>query len=302
MESCAARRGATHLAFGDFPRPTAAHFARDSGSCRIRTVVFWDLANVSFCVLASGSSGNAALLETDQTRILIDAGLSMKELSRRLGRIGEELERLDAILITHEHADHVAGLPVLARNQKVRARIYLTRLTAPAIDWGEAQPSLETFQAGAQFRIGDINVTSFSVPHDAVDPVAFCFEMRGVRIGVATDLGYIPASIKYHLRRTDLLLLESNHDLDMLKVGPYPWAIKQRVMSRVGHLSNLGMSDYLIEDLDAATDRLVLGHLSEHNNHPEIVRLVATQALEERGLRTHLSIASQREASEVFRF
>jgi phosphoribosyl 1,2-cyclic phosphodiesterase len=119
---------------------------------------------------------------------------------------------------------------------------------------------------------------------------------------VVTDLGYIPASIKFHLRRTDLLMLESNHDLDMLKVGPYPWSIKQRVMSRVGHLSNLGMSEYLMEDLDASTSRLVLGHLSEQNNHPEIVRMVAAQSLEERGLRTELSIASQNTPSEVFRF
>lgn len=253
-------------------------------------------------MLASGSSGNAALLATDQTRILIDAGLSMKELGRRLALIGEDFERLDAILITHEHSDHVAGLPVLARSKKLRAPIYMTRLTAPAIDWGEGQPRLETFQAGAAFQIGDIEVSSFSIPHDAVDPVAFCFEARGVRIGVATDLGYIPASIKFHLRRTDLLLLESNHDLDMLKVGPYPWSIKQRVMSRVGHLSNLGMSEYLLEDLDASTTHLVLGHLSEQNNHPEIVRIVATQSLEERGLRTRLSIAQQREPSEVFQF
>jgi len=260
------------------------------------------LSNVSFCVLASGSSGNAALLATDQTRILVDAGLSMKELGRRLALIGEDLERIDAIVVTHEHSDHVSGLPVLSRNKKMRAPIYMTKLTAPAIDWGDGQPRLETFQAGACFQIGDIEVTSCSIPHDALDPVAFCFEAHGVRIGVVTDLGYIPVSIKYHLRRTDLLLLESNHDLDMLKVGPYPWSIKQRVMSRVGHLSNLGMSEYLMEDLDGGTSHLVLGHLSEQNNHPEIVRLIASQSLEERGLRTQLSIASQHKPSEVFTF
>jgi phosphoribosyl 1,2-cyclic phosphodiesterase len=260
------------------------------------------LPAVSFCVLASGSSGNAALFSTGQTRILLDAGLSMKELGRRLALVGESLEEIDAILISHEHSDHVSGLPVLARSKKVRAPIYLTRLTAPAIDWGETAPHLETFQAGACFQIGDVEVTSFSIPHDAVDPVAFCLEAQGVRVGVVTDLGYIPVSIKFHLRRTDLLLLESNHDLDMLKVGPYPWSIKQRVMSRVGHLSNLGMSEYLLQDLDASTARLVLGHLSEQNNHPEIVRMVAQQSLDERGLRTELSIAAQDRPSEVFRF
>src|SRR5580693_1595844 len=174
----------------------------------------------------------------------------------------------------------------MARNKDIRAVIYLTRLTAPRIDWGEVKPRIDAFQAGASFRIGDIEVQSFSIPHDAIDPVGFAFQAGGVRIGVATDLGYIPESIKFHLRRTDLLLLEANHDLDMLKVGPYPWSVKQRVMSRVGHLSNLMMSEYLTEDLDHTTNDLVLGHLSEQNNHPEIVRMFASQALEGRGLET----------------
>jgi phosphoribosyl 1,2-cyclic phosphodiesterase len=258
---------------------------------------------VKFCVLASGSSGNAAFLATEKTKILIDAGLSMRDVGKRLAAIGENLADIDAILVTHEHSDHVAGLPVLARNRDVRATIYMTRLTAPSIDWGECAPArLETFQAGASLPIGDIEVESFSIPHDARDPVGFCFSAEGVRIGLVTDLGYVPESIKFHLRRTDLLLLEANHDLDMLKVGPYPWSVKQRVMSRVGHLSNLSMSDFLAQDLDSSTAFLVLGHLSEHNNHPEIVRLVATQALEERRLGTCLAIAEQRQPSEVFRF
>ena len=262
-----------------------------------------EAATVKFCVLASGSSGNAALLATENTRILIDAGLSMRELARRLASIGEDLHNLDAILITHEHSDHVAGLPVLARNKDLCAAIYITRLTEPAIDWGACRPPrLETFQAGSSFPIGDIEVRSFSVPHDAVDPVGFRLEAEGVRIGMATDLGYVPDSIKFHLRSTDVLLLESNHDLDMLKVGPYPWSVKQRVMSRVGHLSNLGMAEFLLRDLSAATAHLVLGHISEQNNHPEIVRLMANQSLGKRGLDTQLTLASQRAPTEVFRF
>jgi phosphoribosyl 1,2-cyclic phosphodiesterase len=253
-------------------------------------------------VLASGSSGNAALLATGKTRILVDAGLSMRETGKRLGAIGESLANIDAILITHEHSDHVGGLPVMARNKDIRAAIYLTRLTAPKIDWGETEPRVEAFQAGASFRVGDVDVQSFSVPHDAVDPVGFCFEAEGVRIGIATDLGYIPESIKFHLRRTDLLMLEANHDLDMLKVGPYPWSVKQRVMSRVGHLSNLVMSDFLAEDLDSSTAHVILGHLSEHNNHPAIARVFASQALEARGHPARLAIAEQGVPSEVYRF
>jgi len=232
--------------------------------------------------------------------VLVDAGLSFKGLARRLESVGEQVDTVDAVLVTHEHSDHVAGLARLAR--RLRIPVYVSKLTAPAIDWGENIPQLECFQAGARFTVGNIEVDSFSIPHDATDPVGFCFHAEGVKIAVATDLGYITESVKFHVRRCDVLLLESNHDLEMLKVGPYPWLVKQRVMSRVGHLSNDTMSDFLLGDFDGYASRLILGHLSEHNNHPEIVRLVATQALERRGLATPLAIASQSHPTEVYRF
>ncbi len=253
-------------------------------------------------MLASGSAGNAAFVATEQTRILVDAGLSMRETAKRLDSIGESIDSIDAIVVTHEHSDHVAGLPVLGRKGIGKA-IYLTWRTAPAIDWGETTPDrLLTFQAGASFQIGDIEVQSFSVPHDAMDPVGFCFEAEGVRIGMATDLGYIPESIKYHLRRAHLLMLEANHDVEMLKVGPYPWSVKQRVMSRVGHLSNMVVADYLAEELDASTAHVVLGHLSEHNNHPAMVETMACEALETRGLTARVAVAGQNTCSEVYQF
>jgi len=251
-------------------------------------------------VLASGSSGNCALISTEKTRILIDAGLSFKELSKRLASVGEQPDRIDAVLVTHEHSDHVCGLPRLAK--KIAAVIYVSRLTAPLIDWEGCSPRLERFQAGASLAIGDIEIDSFTIPHDAIDPVGFCFEAEGVKIGIVTDLGYIPDSIKFHLRRSHVLLLESNHDLDMLKVGPYPWAVKQRVMSRNGHLSNEVVGDYLGHEFDSSTATLILGHLSEHNNHPEIARIVAQQALDRRSLATRLVIATQKQPTEVFTF
>ncbi|MBI3473764.1 MAG: MBL fold metallo-hydrolase, partial [Candidatus Solibacter usitatus] len=180
------------------------------------------------CVLASGSSGNSTLVATARTRVLVDAGLSLRDTAHRLVHAGETLERLDAILITHEHSDHVAGLVRMAKRLPIP--VYMTRLTAPAIDWGEVQPKLELFQAGSRFTIGDIEVDSFTIPHDAIDPVGFSLRAGGIKFSIATDLGYVTDSIRYHLRGSHLLLLEANHDLEMLKVGPYPWAVKQRVM------------------------------------------------------------------------
>lgn len=252
-------------------------------------------------MLASGSSGNAALLATDKTRILIDAGLSFKELARRLALADEQPERIDAVLVTHEHSDHIAGLARLARKLE-RVAVFTTIRTAAALTWEDHTPHIEMFQAGCRFRVGDIDVDSFTIPHDAIDPVGFCFHAEGIKIGLATDLGYVTDSIRMHLRGTHALLLESNHDVEMLKVGPYPWMVKQRVMSRVGHLSNDGMRDFVLRDYLPAAANLVLGHLSEHNNHPEIVRLVASQALEARGLETRLVIAGQKQPSETFEF
>src|SRR5207302_3202834 len=138
---------------------------------------------------------------------------------------------------------------------------------------------------------GNIVVQSFTIPHDANDPVGFTFHAEGIKAAIATDLGYIPDSVRMHLRRTQVLLLESNHDLDMLKVGPYPWSVKQRVMGRMGHLSNDVACKFVRDVLDTRTTTLILGHLSEHNNHPELVRLMGSQALEGRGLFTRLVVA-----------
>jgi len=203
-------------------------------------------------------------------------------------------------VVTHEHSDHIGGLPMLARKHGVP--IYLSKLTAPQIDWGEVTPILECFQAGIRLHIGDIEIDSFTIPHDAVDPLGYCFRAQGIKIGLVTDLGYIPDSIHFHVNGANLLLMEANHDLDMLRVGPYPWSVKQRVMSRMGHLSNLSTCDFLRQSFDGSTTHLVLGHLSEHNNHPEIVRATAAAVLEQRGLTTTLEIACQDQPGTVFRF
>jgi phosphoribosyl 1,2-cyclic phosphodiesterase len=283
-------------------------------------------------VLASGSKGNSTLIATRRTRILVDAGLSCREILRRMHTAGEDPRSLDAILITHEHQDHVQGVAVLAR--KLGIPVYFTEMTHRAwIRWlhprkrttyaewlrqrqedaasGEtsspnmavpiaerpdaelceavtverdpaALPSVAYFEAGKRFVVGDIDVEPFTIPHDAADPVGFVFEGEGVRIGFATDLGYMPANARHALRRCDLLMLESNHDTEMLRDGPYPWSVKQRVMSRVGHLSNEAAAEFLERNYDGQAAYVILAHLSESNNLPALARVSAERALRDR--------------------
>jgi phosphoribosyl 1,2-cyclic phosphodiesterase len=263
-------------------------------------------AGISFriSILASGSSGNATLLETERTCLLIDAGLGKRETLRRLEALAKRPARLDGILISHEHTDHSSGLPQLARQWNATA--FLTEPTHREIertlpdDAGRNIERIEHIRAGDRFTIGDIEVSAFTIPHDAADPIGFSFRSNGTKVALVTDLGYLTELVKHHLREADCLILESNHDLEMLKVGPYPWYLKQRVMSRTGHLSNNTVSDFLAdpEGFDGRARYLVLAHLSENNNNPDLARLSAEEALNRRpaeaAFRGELLIASQR--------
>ncbi len=245
---------------------------------------------VRLTILGSGSGGNCALLATARTRILFDAGFSRRETRRRLALSGEELDGIAAIFVSHEHSDHVHGLARLSR--ETNAPVHLTERTHAALE-GPALPRVEYFRAGECVQIGEFAVTPFTIPHDAADPVAFTVRAEGVKLCLVTDLGYLPENVKDQLREADCLMLESNHDLEMLKVGPYPWAVKQRVMSRVGHLSNGTAGEYLAGDFDGRARFLVLAHLSENNNLPELARINAEQALAARGVSPCLQIARQ---------
>ena len=263
---------------------------------------------VSVSVLASGSRGNCALVASNSTRILVDAGLSGRETFKRLRGLGERTEDISAILITHEHSDHGAGLERLAT--KLNVPVYLTegthhawnRACRDAGDKGDGKapelPKSEHFHSGRSVRIGDIEISPFTIPHDAADPVGFTFHADGIKIGFATDLGYMPVSVRNHLRGSTVLLIESNHDVERLRFGPYPWSVKQRVMSRVGHLSNDALAEFFTNDYDGVAEYVVLAHLSEQNNHPEIARASAEQALRGRqGLwNNRLLLAAQTEA------
>ena len=258
--------------------------------------------SVRVCVLASGSRGNATWIATEKTRLLVDAGLSRRETYARLAAVGERPQTCSAIIISHEHHDHTSGLQVLAQDLKVP--IHISPETREAVGPEARLKALEPIAAGEKFTVGDIEVTPFSVPHDAVDPLAFTFECQGIKIGVVTDLGYIPEVVKQRVRGCHALILESNHDLEMLKVGPYPWHVKQRVLSRHGHLSNRATAAFLSEDFDGTARVVVLAHLSENNNHPEIARLTAQEALDHRSLHAppELHLASFLVPTPVFRF
>ncbi len=240
---------------------------------------------VSISVLASGSRGNTAIVESSSARILVDAGISCRETFKRMKSLGRDPHSISAVLITHEHSDHVYGLATLAK--KLNVPVFMTGATHQA--WARSLRNdsgqmpeiakLEIFCAGRSFQIADITVTPFTIPHDAADPVGFTFRVEGSKIAIATDLGYIPASVRDHLLGCDVLVMESNHDLEMLRAGSYPWSVKQRVMSRVGHLSNESLAEFFAQDYDGGASYILLAHLSEQNNHPEIARQAAEKAL-----------------------
>jgi phosphoribosyl 1,2-cyclic phosphodiesterase len=342
---------------------------------------------VRFTVLASGSKGNSTVVTGGRTRILVDAGLSCRELFRRMKLASEDPATLDAIVVTHEHQDHINGLAVIAR--KLGIPVYFTEAThrawmrwltprrqmsyaqwleqcrrqaaerqaeaetaadegeqdeqeavadaqiqaeaqpctqpdsppdAPSAKNGSAKdeparnnpakddptwlPSVEYFQAGQPFVIGDLDVSPFTIPHDAADPVGFVFTAEGVRMAFATDLGYVTPNVKAQLKGVDLLLLESNHDLEMLRDGPYPWSVKQRVLSRVGHLSNEAASEFLATGYDGQAAYVILAHLSESNNLPELARVAAERALEGKAslLANRLLVAAQHEPLSAIYF
>jgi phosphoribosyl 1,2-cyclic phosphodiesterase len=250
--------------------------------------------SVQLTILGSGSSGNCAFLESGETRLLVDAGLSGRQIRHRLLTIGRAPENLSGILITHEHSDHIQGLIGLAA--KLQIPIYCNRLTRDAIE-RQLQLKLDfrLFTTGASFEVGDLAVDTFSVPHDAYDPVGFLIQTPGGNIGFLTDLGHATKLVVQRLRSANILLLESNYDLQLLHDDTRrPWSVKQRIVSRHGHLSN-GAAAELTEQLVSADLRhLYLGHLSSDCNRPDLARQTVSQSLEKSGA-THvrLEVAAQ---------
>ncbi len=246
-------------------------------------------------VLGSGSTGNAVLIVAGETRVLVDAGLSAKEIARRLALVGEDVQRLDGVLITHEHGDHAGGLRVLLRS--VDCPVYISAKTCDAyiserFKVATDEPRrraaalnnrVEQIESSRDFRIGEIDFHPFTIPHDAADNFGFTATHQGVKIATLMDFGRITTLITEQLRGCAAILIESNHSRDMLKAcETYPWELKQRILSRLGHISNEDVAEWLRDGFDGTADYIVLAHLSQRANNPYLAKITAEVALQER--------------------
>lgn len=229
------------------------------------------------CLLASGSKGNSLLVVSGRTRLLIDAGLSSRELCRRLALTGISPGDLDAILVTHEHVDHVRGLGLLSRRYSLP--VYLHHEVAAALADNHRPARIIEFATGVEIPVGDLGVKAFPITHDAQAPVGFTLSGPAGKVGVATDLGIVTRLVAEELCGCRTLVLESNHDEAMLRDGPYPWPLKQRIKGNHGHLSNHDSAGLLETLCWEGLETVFLAHLSETNNHPELAWKSAEQAL-----------------------
>jgi len=249
--------------------------------------------------LSSGSAGNAYWFESDGTAILVDAGIGPRDSKKRLETIGLNITQLSAIVLTHEHYDHIRGAEKIARKYEIP--IYLTRGTYENSTIDRHETKVVFFENGSAFKIGELQVHPRRTIHDAADPACFVIEARdGTRVGIASDLGYVDAPVLRHLSGCDGLFFESNHDLDMLRMGTYPWSLKRRIMSRFGHLSNDDSVDAVQRLLGADLKTLCMIHLSQKNNHESIVRDMCTRLLRRTGASIDFAIARQFEPTGVF--
>ena len=274
-----------------------------------------------FTVLGSGSTGNAVLISTETTNVLVDAGLSAREILRRLDIVGVDCNNLDAIVVTHEHSDHIGGLRVLLRS--MRCPVYISGLTEDAYYWtragghnGESESTKRrdalkqrtvAIESSKEFRIGDIDFEPFSVPHDAVDNFGFVAKSGGVKIATLMDFGCFTPLIKEKLTNCHAIVVESNHNRDMLRTcSVYTWDLKQRIASRHGHLSNEDLADWLNKDFDGSASQIVLAHLSQRANEPHLALLTAETALRMRAplfpSDTKVTLSSHKEPTQWFRF
>ena len=232
------------------------------------------------CILGSGSGGNCTVVATNQACVLIDVGFGKRSLQARLRQAGLSHQRIDAVLLTHGHTDHIRGVQAFLNERDIP--VYMNEGTRNEVLELQSISRWESFVADSPFAIGDLCVEPFTVSHDAADPVGFRFLTEGSCGALATDLGEVDDSVVKSLSGCDWLILESNHDEDMVKIGPYPWLLKQRLLSHSGHLSNGELSRFLSHHFDGQASDIFLAHLSQQNNHPRIALQSASRALSSR--------------------
>lgn len=237
---------------------------------------------LSFCSFSSGSSGNCYLIKSENTALLVDAGISGKKILEGLEKTQTKLDLLLGLLITHEHSDHTKSIRVLTKKHS-GLQAYANEKTWSMIGLDICEGQKKTFATGQTFFIGDIEVKPFQVSHDAADPVGFSFYSKGKQISVVTDTGYLSQEIMGEITNADILILEANHDVDMLKMGRYPWFLKQRVLGEEGHLSNVAAGEALVKLITEKEKerRVLLAHLSRENNFPEMAYQTVKNILEE---------------------
>jgi phosphoribosyl 1,2-cyclic phosphodiesterase len=235
-----------------------------------------------FSILASGSTGNAVYVETDETRLLVDAGLSGKQLEQHLKTVGVDPVSIQALLVSHEHIDHVKGLGVFSRRYNIP--VYMNEPTWQALPSSVGaidERNRRVFVTGTTWGIGNLTIHTFPVSHDAAEPVGFRFEHDGHVLALVTDTGYVSQRIKDVVSGADVLIFESNHDVEMLRMGAYPWNVKRRILSDVGHLSNEDAGEALADILTGNGEDVYLAHLSRDNNLTELAHMTVKQMLEE---------------------
>lgn len=250
---------------------------------------------IRITILGSGSAGNCTLIETDTTKLLVDAGLSGRQIAQRLALISRNLEEINGVVLTHEHSDHTRGLGVLCKTRPLP--VYANRLTAEAVntdpEWQDrVRISWRLFATGGSFEVGDLLVESFSVPHDAYDPVGYVIRHpnSGISIGVLTDLGHATKLVTDRMRSMDVLVVEANHDLKLLQEDAIrPWSLKQRIMSRHGHLSNDAAATLASEVASDKLRHVFLAHLSQDCNRPELAEQAVSHQLQKIGAR-HIKV------------
>ncbi|GEN31202.1 phosphoribosyl 1,2-cyclic phosphodiesterase [Cerasibacillus quisquiliarum] len=258
--------------------------------------------SLRFSVLASGSTGNAFYIESDRTKLLVDAGLSGKEMDRLFAEIDVDPSQISGILVTHEHSDHIKGLGVIAR--KYQLPIYANEKT-----WKRMENSIGKLTVDQKFifdsysvkTFGDIDVESFRVSHDAIEPMFYTFHQGNNKVALVTDLGYVSERIKKTIEDADAYVFEANHDVELLRMCRYPWSVKQRILGDSGHISNEDSALALVDIISNRTKRIYLAHLSEENNMKDLARMTVDQILKERGIDIEIHDTDPKQATPLYR-